>query len=153
MALFASWSPDGEYVATAGAIWRAKSGECVRWFSTSNILRYRVAWSPDGRKFAWGMASDESATYIWDRSTDTVSSLRGHKDSVWCLAWSPDGTQLASGSTDNTVKIWDVARGAAVRTLPAGYHVAGVAWSPAGCRRFIQQLEDLESVDGRADRR
>ncbi|MFM6816791.1 MAG: WD40 repeat domain-containing protein, partial [Dolichospermum sp.] len=29
-----------------------------------------------------------------------------HSDSVWSLAYSPDGQTLASGSYDNTIKIW-----------------------------------------------
>ena len=130
--LFASWSPDGEYVATAGRIWNARSGECVRQYSTSNILRHPVAWSPDGQKFAWGMCDDDNGIYIWDRGSDTVSSLRGHESSVWCLAWSPDGTQLASGSLDKTVRIWDVAQRSTVRTLPEDYPVTDVDWSPDG---------------------
>ena len=130
--LFASWSPDGEYIATAGSIWNARSGACVRRFSTSRILRHQVAWSPDGQKFAWGLVSDDDSVYIWDRATDSVSSLRGHESSVWCLAWSPDGTQLASGSMDNTVRIWDVAQGSTVRTLPTDRRVTDVAWSSDG---------------------
>jgi WD40 repeat protein len=129
---FASWSPDGEYVAIAGTIWRARTGECVRSFSTSRIIRKRTSWSPDGQKLAWSMASDDSGIYIWDRSTDTVSNLRGHQSSVWCIAWSPDGSQLASGSIDKTLRIWDVNQRITVRTLPPGDIITGVAWSPDG---------------------
>lgn len=129
---FASWSPDGEYVATAGVIWDARSGECVRAFSSSNIAYKPVAWSLDGQKFAWGMAADDNGIYIWDRATDTVRCLRGHESSVWCLVWSPDGTQLASGSMDKTVRIWDVEEGSAVHTLPVDHYVTDVDWSPDG---------------------
>jgi WD40 repeat protein len=37
------------------------------------------------------------------------TALIGHTDSVYSVAWSPDGQQLASGSLDNTIIIWDVA--------------------------------------------
>ena len=34
-----------------------------------------------------------------------LRTLRGHTD-VLSVAWSPDGTTLASGSGDDTVKLW-----------------------------------------------
>ncbi len=32
----------------------------------------------------------------------------GHSSEVWSVALSPDGKYLASGSQDNTVKLWSV---------------------------------------------
>lgn len=48
----------------------------------------------------------------------------GHVTSVDAIAFSPDGQLLASGSADNTVKLWDMASKREVRTL-AG-HTKGV---------------------------
>ena len=45
-----------------------------------------------------------------------MRTLEGRTETVWCLAMLPNG-QLASGSCDNSVKIWDVVTGAEVRTL------------------------------------
>ena len=36
---------------------------------------------------------------------------RGHADDVTDVAWSPDGTGVASASIENTVIVWDVAKG------------------------------------------
>jgi WD40 repeat protein len=54
---------------------------------------------------------------------------------VLSVSWSPDGTRLASGSDDNTVKLWDASSGGLARTL-AGHDnsVLSVAWSPDGTR-------------------
>jgi tricorn protease-like protein len=49
------------------------------------------------------------------------------------VAFSPDGRRLASGSWNNTIKLWDVATGQEVRTL-SGHNsgVLSVAFSPDG---------------------
>ena len=59
------------------------------------------------------------------------TSLEGHTDDVQSIAFSPDGGTLASGSSDDTIKLWDVATGRELRTLQGhtGW-VYSVAFSP-----------------------
>ena len=46
---------------------------------------------------------------IWGTSTGTcVSTLTGHSGSVRSVAWNNDGSKLATGSWDETVRIWSV---------------------------------------------
>ena len=67
---------------------------------------------------------------------DWRGSVSGHTDPVFSLAFKPNSYLLASGSKDNTVRIWDVGDNnnlRHVRTL--GGHtgiVWSVAWSPDG---------------------
>ncbi|KAH8746762.1 NWD1 like protein [Diaporthe sp. PMI_573] len=46
-----------------------------------------------------------------------LQTLKGHDSSVHSVAFSADGQRLASGSRDNTVKIWDPASGQCLQTL------------------------------------
>jgi WD40 repeat protein/uncharacterized caspase-like protein len=55
----------------------------------------------------------------------------GHPDAVQAIAFSPDGKILASGSWDNSVKLWEVASGKELRTLGPHYgRVYAVVFSP-----------------------
>jgi len=65
----------------------------------------------------------------------TVERLEGHESPVTSVAWSPDGRRVATGSWDNTARIWDATTGDVVRALEGhGGYVYSVAWSPDGRR-------------------
>ena len=68
----------------------------------------------------------------WSSST-LVNTLTGHSFRVLSVAFSPDGQTLAFGSTDNTIKLWDVATGKSIATLTGHSNsVSSVAFSPDG---------------------
>ena len=52
-------------------------------------------------------------TYTYRTRTRT----QGHTRAVNSVAWSPDGRQLASGSADNSIRVWDAESGKSVATL------------------------------------
>jgi WD40 repeat protein len=62
-------------------------------------------------------------------------TLAGHEGEVLCVVYSPDGKYLASGGTDQTVRIWDAATGEFLFKLPGHTkEVYGVAFSPDGTK-------------------
>jgi WD40 repeat protein len=62
-------------------------------------------------------------------------TLAGHSAGAYSIAWSPDGTRLATGSFDNTARLWDAATGTTTATLTGHTNgVSSVAWSPDGTR-------------------
>src|SRR5262249_52910434 len=63
-----------------------------------------------------------------------VKLLLGHTAPVGAVAWAPDGKTLASSGADQTIRLWEVATGRQIRSLPgyrADYYL-GLAWSPDG---------------------
>ena len=63
------------------------------------------------------------------------AALEGHTSYVFSVAFSPDGQRLATGSEDNSAKIWDLQSGK--QTLSLDGHtssVTSVAFSPDGQR-------------------
>ncbi|OBQ33703.1 MAG: hypothetical protein AN485_18045, partial [Anabaena sp. MDT14b] len=62
-----------------------------------------------------------------------LQTLTGHSYSVISVAYSPDGQTLASGSDDNTIKLWNVNTGNLLQTLTGhSQQVRSVAYSPDG---------------------
>jgi WD40 repeat protein/serine/threonine protein kinase len=123
-----------------------------------------VAFSPDGKLLATG-ARDRTSQHsdnlrLWDASTgEPVSTLGGqspnlgHTAAVISVAFSPDGQRLASGSTDQTARLWDVAARREVSPLRARHadDVRSVAFSNDGKRLASAsydgtvQIRDLDS--------
>ena len=62
-----------------------------------------------------------------------VTVLKGHTEAISSIAFSPDGQTLASGSLDDTIRLWDVNTGKHLRTLAEHWdNVTSVAFSPDG---------------------
>jgi WD40 repeat protein/Mg-chelatase subunit ChlD len=64
---------------------------------------------------------------------DAPQILKGHSSRVTSVVYSPDGNTLASGSRDNTVKLWDAETGELKHTLTGHSNdVNAIAFSPDG---------------------
>ena len=88
-----------------------------------------IAITPDGTK----MVSGSKSLIVWDMKTGTIlKTLTGHK-SVNAVVITSDGKQIVSGSTDSTIKIWDIETGKNINTL-IGHHssIRAIAITPDG---------------------
>ena len=106
-----------------------------------------LAISPSGDLMAYARDSYNVGMVAAD-STEPLLEFRAHDRVVSCLGFSTDGARMATGSWDQTAKIWDLrslrsdARGAVPLVLRGHMGiVSGVAFSPDG-RRLATASED-----------
>ncbi|CCA77061.1 hypothetical protein PIIN_11046, partial [Serendipita indica DSM 11827] len=70
--------------------------------------------------------------------------LRGHQGSVYAVGFSPDGSRIVSGSSDETIRLWDANTGQSLGEPLRGHHglVTAVGFSPGGTR-IISGSQDM----------
>jgi serine/threonine protein kinase/WD40 repeat protein len=149
-------SPDGRTIAATGrtpgvGLYSAATGELVN--SIPDLYQnWRVRYSPDGSLIAAARAKSEID--ILDAKTfKLLRTLRGHATTIVDISFDPTGTMIASGSSDNTFRLWDVATGRNLLTVETGAEVSAVAFIPgrralATCDRFGRaQVWDLSYYD------
>ncbi len=91
-----------------------------------------AAYSPNKKLLAVGT---NIGAWLYDaESGEPLSLLTGHKNAVEHVAFSQDNKTLATGGTDKTVRLWDVATGTELAVLQhSGYYgVHDLAFSPDG---------------------
>lgn len=134
-----SFSADGSMLVSAGddqsvTVWNVESGAKL-YNLPAHVHNYAVACHPTEPWFAYvnpdayiviaNLTQAASNQVLQRLSTDTNSSLS--------LAFSPDGTQIASGSIDRTVRVWDIASGKETHHLLAHRnYVESIAYSTDG---------------------
>lgn len=116
-------------------LWNLKTGETLCKFlgHTKDVLS--VAFSPDNRQIVSG--GRDNKLKMWNVKGDCMSTLDrdAHTDWVSCVRFSPNlATPLiVSGSWDNTVKVWSLAKASCEFTLKGHTaHVNSVTVSPDG---------------------
>lgn len=137
----AVFSPNGRWVATESydgdvRLWETETGQLRRLLVGHRNTIYDLSFSPDGQTLATG--SFDRTAILWDVTSGNVKyQLGGFDGRVPRVAFSADGTLLAAkGGYDNhVVKVWDVATGKLLFTLPLPGHkddIEEIAFSPDG---------------------
>nr|XP_055048391.1 intraflagellar transport protein 122 homolog isoform X4 [Misgurnus anguillicaudatus] len=65
---------------------------------------YDLAFKPDGTQL---IVAAGNRVLVYDTADGTlIQPLKGHKDTVYCVAYAKDGKRFASGSADKSIIIW-----------------------------------------------
>jgi WD40 repeat protein len=148
-----AFSPDGKLLASS-----ASNGAIRMWDVAGGVERpplpspdsrvVRISFSPDGALLASaGQVNNSAIVRLWKVATGqllftTHGPSGGTWDFAFDVAFSPDGKTLAAGLSSGEVRLFDVASGWQVATLPGhgdavrwlGFHPDGRSLAVAGTR-------------------
>jgi WD40 repeat protein/serine/threonine protein kinase len=137
-----AFHPKGSHLASRGAdkqvkVWDLAATEKPLWKESCDALRkfgtaQTVVFSPDGKRLVVG---SDGVVRIWDWENGRVlQALTVQERHAMTVAFTRDGRQLASASTGDNVKFWDLAGdGRVLRSIPPhGHPVGALAFSPDG---------------------
>ncbi len=139
-----SFHPGGRKIACGmreGSVYEfdITTGECTFKARGAERLVHAVAYSPDGKFLA---ASGHEVFHVWDTATQQLAKTIGkhEKADINSLAWSAGGDLIATGGTDNLVKVWSWKKAGCVG-LYRGHTM------PVICVAFDHKSEHIVSGD------
>ncbi|RYG51083.1 hypothetical protein EON67_04055 [archaeon] len=109
-----SWSPDGAYFVTGS------DDMSVRTWATATVRAGARVLTTTPRA---GVAHVRTRRHVRARAygvqaTEVGSAFKGHTSFVSCVHVSPRCNLIASGSFDESIRLWDVRTGACLRVIP-----------------------------------
>ncbi|KAG8731187.1 hypothetical protein FRC11_004765 [Ceratobasidium sp. 423] len=106
----------------------------------------RAAFSFDCSRVVFCGDFDDKDLYVWDVEHHTLLGvLQGHTSIILSFAFSLDGACIASGSCDQTLRIWDVASLSAKKVIGPfeSCQTASIAFSPKHAAHLVSGDSDI----------
>ncbi|KAJ8496021.1 hypothetical protein ONZ45_g12615 [Pleurotus djamor] len=92
-----------------------------------------LAWSPSGDRIVSGTLHGSVKIWSADRGK-IMHTFKAHRRAVGCLAFRDDGQVLATGSNDDSIRIWRCGTWEKILEFDIGESVLSLAFSPDGKR-------------------
>ena len=156
------FSPDGRRL-TVGCgsricVYDVASGRCLSDPTKSSTGFKLLLLSPNGR-FALRAEGDDKYHFVRTEPMEEAQRLippaapsrppdgKAHRAALWRIRYSPDGSQVAAGSSDGNVYLWDTSAGKLLRTLHGdGVRTSVVSFSHDGNRLAAGDTEGRVSL-------
>ncbi|KAL3586180.1 hypothetical protein D5086_013047 [Populus alba] len=136
--LSVAWSPDGKRVACGSmdgtiSVFDVARAKFLHHLEGHFMPVRSLVYSPADPRVLFS-ASDDAHVHMYDaEGKSMIAALSGHASWVLSVDASPDGAAIATGSSDKTVRLWDLGMRAAVQTMSNhGDQVWGVTFRPPG---------------------
>ncbi|KNA05010.1 hypothetical protein SOVF_194350 isoform C [Spinacia oleracea] len=104
---------------------RERFARCLDLYLCPRVRKKRLNIDPESLKTKLPEPKD-----LKPYPTTCYIEYKGHTDAVVTISTESSGQWIASGSTDGTVRVWEVATGRCVRVWEVGSDIRHVAWNP-----------------------
>jgi WD40 repeat protein len=125
-----AFNPDGTLLASGGyrevKLWR-RLRPAQKTVPALTNLGSSFAISPD-RRWVAALSTNHGIALIEAVSGRMTHLLAGHSNVITSLKFSPNSARLCSGSTDKSVRVWNVNDGALVASAENPSEVQAIAW-------------------------
>jgi WD40 repeat protein len=124
-------------------VWRVADGQEIAQRGNHNPVQ-GLAFLPESTTVA---VNEDRTVVLWNLETgDPGSRLVGHENNVEALDVSRDGQWLASGGSDNTVRLWNLKTKKQTAVLPVAANVYTVRFSPDGSTLAASGLGGMVTI-------